>query len=605
MRQPSDETVPVVLVIPPFHSCEIPSIGASILQSELAQQGISCRIVYANIILAGMIGLNKYDEICQLATGNGLAGECIFSKKAFDLEESVFPNFSCSEDSAALLFEKIGLSAKRSPSPEEWGRLEAECSLFIDKVTQEISVLKPQIIGFSSTSQQINSSIALAKSIKNRLPGAVIVVGGNNCDGMMGEEIAKQGFFEYVFQGEADFAFADFCRAYLLHRVLPIEKLIKCDPPDDIDTIPTPDYTDYFVQSRPLALQQTVVLFESSRGCWWGQKHQCSFCGLDGMAKKYRFKSAEKVLSELELLEKKCPEATTFFATDLNCPYSYFTDLFPKIAASVFCREISYWVKSNITFAQLLVMKRAGVTLLGPGIESLSTRLLGLLNKGSNASDNIRMLRDCRDLDIKIMWNILVGIPGDRSEDYADLSRLIPLIQHLVPPAMIPVSIQRFSPYFERRDAHDVTEVRPFSGYERAFPDTFDRTRIAFFFTARFPSESRERPEILDSVICQIRRWHERWQNLPRPSLKIKHHEDNTWLVEDSRDYACKAQTVIDAPAYALLERYLTPRQRMPLEEDELLDRMKDLGYLIEIDGKLLSVVCGLRERSVDMSVPG
>lgn len=604
MKQPLDETVPVVLVIPPFHACEIPSIGASILKAELTRRGISCRIVYANLILAEMIGLKKYHEICRLATGNGLAGECVFSKKAFDLEQSVFPDFNCSEDGATVLFEKIGISANKGPSPAEWERLEAECALFIDRVAEEIAVLQPQIIGFSSTSQQINSSIAMAKAVKELLPDTVIVTGGNNCDGIMGEELAKQGFFDHVFQGEADFTFADFCHAYLCHRALPSEMLIQCDPPEDLDTIPTPDYTDYFAQSQPLALEQTVVLFESSRGCWWGQKHQCSFCGLDGMTKKYRFKSAEKVLSDLESLEKDYPQATTYFATDLNCPFSYFTDLFPKIAASRFSREICYWVKSNLSFSQLLVMKHAGVKKIGPGVESLSTRLLRLLNKGSQASDNIRMLRDCRDLDIDVMWNLLVGIPGDRSEDYADLSRLIPLMQHLAPPAMMPVSIQRFSPYFENKDAHGVTGVRPFIGYERAFPDTFDRTRIAYFFTARFPSESRDRPEILDPVICQLRRWHERWHKLPAPSLKIRQLDDGHWLVEDSRDCARKPQKVIDAPAYALLERYRIPSQRMPIEEDELLDRMKDLGYLIEIDGKLLSVVCGLHEIRGDVSAP-
>ena len=595
MRQPVAGVIPVVLVVPPIYPCGMPAVGVSILKAELEGRNILCRVVYVNMILAGMMGLAKYDDMCGMAMGDDLAGECAFSKCAYDLDGSVIPDNYCSQDDVARLKEKIGHSSGMGVSPEEWEHTEALCALLIDRATREIVALKPQIIGFSCILQQLNASIALARMIKRDLPETICALGGYNCEGAMGEEIADRGFFDYVFQGEADFTFVNFCTNYLCHGALPAERLIRCAPPEDLNSIPMPDYTDYFEQSRPFTLEQRIIPFESSRGCWWGQKHQCSFCGINSPTNRFRSKSAEKVFAEMESLDRDCPEGVAFFATDAICPTSYFTDLFPKIAARGFHREIFYEVKSNLTFAQLSAMKSAGIAKIQPGVESLSTRLLRLLNKGSNAGDTIRMLRDCRDLGISAFWNILVGIPGDKSEDYAEQARLFPLLQHLIPPILIPITIQRFSPYFEYSEEHGITDVRPVSGYYRAFPDVFDRMRLAMYFSAKFPSESRERPGILDLLIEHTRRWRLRWQKPPYPLLELSRLDDERWLVVDTRDCARESETVIDAPTYAVLEMHLTPRQREPFKEDERLDRLEELGHLVEIDGKLLTIVCGVK----------
>ena len=41
-----------------------------------------------------------------------------------------------------------------------------------------------------------------------------------------------------------------------------------------------------------------ALYLEGSRGCWWGQKHPCSFCGLNGRKNVYRYKSAGRLYEE-------------------------------------------------------------------------------------------------------------------------------------------------------------------------------------------------------------------------------------------------------------------------------------------------------------------
>ena len=45
-----------------------------------------------------------------------------------------------------------------------------------------------------------------------------------------------------------------------------------------------------------------TLLFETSRGCWWGAKSHCTFCGLNGETMAFRSKSPRRALDELEQL---------------------------------------------------------------------------------------------------------------------------------------------------------------------------------------------------------------------------------------------------------------------------------------------------------------
>lgn len=34
----------------------------------------------------------------------------------------------------------------------------------------------------------------------------------------------------------------------------------------------------------------SLLVLEGARGCWWGEKHHCTFCGLNGSLMKFRSK---------------------------------------------------------------------------------------------------------------------------------------------------------------------------------------------------------------------------------------------------------------------------------------------------------------------------
>ena len=105
---------------------------------------------------------------------------------------------------------------------------------------------------------------------------------------------------DYVFSGESEETFPHSVRS-VRSGVRPASRIIHGHPCTDMDSLPLLSSKEYFEQ-RSACLphsapsHSTYLTFETSRGCWWGQKHHCTFCGLNGEGMGYR-RSRQGVLS--------------------------------------------------------------------------------------------------------------------------------------------------------------------------------------------------------------------------------------------------------------------------------------------------------------------
>jgi len=273
-------------------------------------------------------------------------------------------------------------------------------------------------------------------------------------------------------------------------------------------------------------------------------------------------------------------------------PAAYFKDFLSLLASNGFRGEITYEIRADLTYEQVMRLRKAGISRIFPGIESLSSRLLRMLNKGTQALDNIRLLRNCRELGIMVDWLFLLGIPGDLASDYDEQTRLVPYLQHLAPPRLSPLRIQRFSPYYNDPESYGIKDIKPLNAYRQAFPATVDVDRLAYFFTASYPSESRQRPEILSHLLDLLGEWNAKWVRNEIPDLSIMPEGENQWIVQDSRDCAKAPGCMVDDKDYSVLYECRQGSLTGNISCPERINRLLDFGYLIEADGKLISLVC-------------
>ena len=494
---------PVVLVSMPFVDPYRPSIQLGLLKSVAAAAGFPVRTLHAYLDFAVRIGVPDYQVLCQHR--GPMTGEWLFSAAAFpDTAPDRDGHFA---DELARGLPHLAESPEKAREKLLQIR-DVDVPAYLDAMLDAFPWHEVAVAGFSSTFQQNAASFALARLLKLRHPRLVTVFGGANFDGEMGPELARSvGCIDVAVIGEGDASFPRLLRALadgtsldavpgLARRLAspdgPGAGQVTVTPPEPpvshLDDLPIPDYGEYFERAEDLGVLPRVghrrvpLPIETARGCWWGAKHHCTFCGLNGTSMSFRPKSAGRVLEELAQQARRY-RTFRFDAVDNIMDMAYFTGLFPALRDQQAGYELFYEVKSGLRRAQLKLMAQAGVTQIQPGIESLSTHVLHLMRKGVRAIQNVNLLRWAQYYDIRAEWNILWGFPGETEQDYAGQAAVIPHLRHLRPPAVAArIWLERFSPLFTGNGTLPLGRRAPERSYRYVYPGDVDLDRAAYFF---------------------------------------------------------------------------------------------------------------------------
>jgi len=465
---------------------------------------------------------------------------------------------------------------------------------FLTAAADELLAGKPRIVGFSTVFQQNVASLVLAKILKARDPSLTIVFGGGNCDGPMGAALHECfPWVDVVVRGEGERVFPEVVLDTLAGRAVRPQPGLCCrvdgrsvvvpqenKPQVPMDEVPTPTYEEFFerLERSPLRAElwpEVAILFESSRGCWWGAKSHCTFCGLNGSLMQFRKKPPARVVEEILGFAAQY-KILDFVAVDDIIDLGHIRDLLPQLSAARCDLEIFYETKANLTKDQLRTFYSSGVHAIQPGIESLSTPILRLMRKGVTGLQNIRLLKWCAELGINPAWNILYGFPGEPPQEYARMAELIPSLVHFKPPNFMPVQMERFSPYFDRPAEFGIELTGPLPQYRFLYSVSSEALiNLAYDFQHRY-LDGRD-PE---TYITGLRDAVDRWQQFSRdgPGYLCYRRGPGFISVEDRRggleaaDYRFDG---VEGKIYLACDAGATPDQlsaQFAVDGDEELD---------------------------------
>ena len=126
----------------------------------------------------------------------------------------------------------------------------------------------------------------------------------------------------------------------------------------------------------------------------------------------------------------------------------------------------------------------AGIMWVQPGIESLHSEVLALMDKGIQGWQNVQLLKWARELGLRLSWSILWGFPGEKDDWYEDMAEWLPALAHLPPPAATPrVRYDRYSVYHEQASQLGLI-LFPIGALSLVYPvGPGDLDALAYFFT--------------------------------------------------------------------------------------------------------------------------
>ena len=615
----SDQSV--LLINMPWSMPHRPSIQLGILQSVLHRANIAVDVRSFNLTFidyiacldAGQVTTEhfSFDDYRKVAEENyelGL-GDWIFAvapfRESFEWDEQYLEHFRASGGRE----EMVGKSL----------RLRALVPAFLDRCAEEVEAINPRIVGFTSTFSQNVASLVLAKILKLRNPSMQVVFGGGNCDGPMGDALHRAfPWVDVVVRGEGELVLPQLVSDLLGEGVRPQPGLCYREGERRVviaqgeasevamDEIPMPTYDEYFERLRQNAAQAQIlphlsIPFESARGCWWGAKAHCTFCGLNGSSMAFRSKSPELVAKELVNLARKHGRLD-FNAVDNIIDMRYFRDFLPLVRDAGYDFKLFYETKANLKKEQLRTMREAGIALIQPGIESFSTPILKLMKKGVTALQNIRLLKWCAELGIEPGWNVIYGFPGEPPEEYDRMASLVKSLTHLTPPALYNLQLERFSPYHQRPREHGLEITGPKPYYRLIYPADEDTLNdLAYQFDYRYIDGRK--PE---TYITALKQSLDDWRADFAAGANLSYRRGPGFLLINDRrpslggyDYSLRES---EARIYLDCDGGATPmtlwkslqangETEISLEDvEDFLQQMVDLRLMYEEDGQYLSL---------------
>ena len=592
----------IALVNMPFGYSKYPSIQLGTLSALLKSHGLGVKTYYLNLLFAHRIGVPLYERLCEK---RALFGEWLFSyllfrdnpKRAEYLAtfKPVFEDISRESGHPISYFEEM--ATRIAPQFLSWAMTAIDWGQY-------------KIVGFTSTFDQNVASLSLAKLIKDLYPSVKIVFGGANYDGEMGlEHLRAFPWIDCVVIGEGEEVFPPLVKQILEGRegrfppgvAYRQDGRVRFEPNpnlfSDFQRMGPPDYDDYYEQlgeleAGPSKGLDRILLYEGSRGCWWGEKHHCTFCGLNAQAMEFRAKSPDQVSREMAYLSSRY-DAIRFRLVDNIIDLKYIDNLFGTFAAERLDLDVFIETKSNLSKRQIQTLAQGGVKCMQPGIESLSAGQLQEMDKGVTPLQNLQCLKWSLYYHIDVSWNILLGFPKETTEDYRKQIGLIPSILHLQPPESVGrFWLERFSPYFMRPEKYGLRITGPGSAYEYVYdPNAVDLKKIAYDF--EYEITSHVDPGVYEELVQLVHEWQRRHASADRPFLYYSKSMGYV-TIYDGRTKGTPSRQRYDWPEAFMIEYCNEAAKSL----EQIRDGLKDQGHAAASDpARLLQALAELVEK--------
>jgi ribosomal peptide maturation radical SAM protein 1 len=600
---------PVALISMPTLSARFPSFQLALLKPTLERAGIPVQNFSLFMYFGDRIGWRVSETIADVWPS--LVGEWIWTKAAFgdEVEARDQEYFTAHEHLFRAICRVANCTTTRFSKIRD-----RDAPEFIDFCLDAVDWSRFSLIGFSIVFQQLLASIALAKALKRRYPHIPIVFGGASLEDDIADEVLRHcPQVDYMHCGDAEVSFPEMVTRLhkdqslaglrgVMRRVgEKIEYAGRSENFPDMDKTPIPDFDEYFYARREGGYEayddacEPMLAIETARGCWWGEKHHCTFCGLNRSGMEFRAKSPDAVLEQLDLLSRKYG-IFSFNAIDNIMAPEYTDKVFRRLTEVNTDLEIHYEIRPNFSRTQLGRMRKGGLCSVQPGVESFSTNILKCMRKMTTGMRNVELIKWCTYHDINCMYNILMRFPGETEEDYRMQAALVPKILHLQPPwGIVKARADRGSPMFTEPESQSIRRLQPAVCYHYIFPKHFDLNRVSYYFDHEIGNVVDE--ENYDDLIGRVTRWQSRWEDgKSRPFLRYR-KAFSSIVIEDRRRRKLRTYSYADGEA-ALYEYCADARTPRDIESafqgaswvQATLEEFVGEDLMLYMDGRYLSL---------------
>jgi radical SAM superfamily enzyme YgiQ (UPF0313 family) len=307
---------------------------------------------------------------------------------------------------------------------------------YLEKLSQinlskRILQYKPDIVGISIACTNFYEGLRVAKLIKT-ISDAFVVIGGPHAT------LRAKSFIEYpevdaVVLGEGEYTLLEIIKRIEMDQSLEGCKGCYCkvngkviyndlrERIKDLDSLPLPARHLVRNKSYPRTysfggIKRPVDTVSTSRGC----PYNCTFCSSREIwGPLYRYRSAEDVVDEIELLIKKYGTRGIYFREDnFTLNKKRVINLCDELIKRNMKIEWECSSRVDLVDKELLKkMREAGCKFIWYGFESGSPKTLEIISKGITVEKSRKAAKITKEAGIGIGGSFMIGIPGETKKD--------------------------------------------------------------------------------------------------------------------------------------------------------------------------------------------
>jgi radical SAM superfamily enzyme YgiQ (UPF0313 family) len=297
----------------------------------------------------------------------------------------------------------------------------------IDFIIIKILETGANILALSTMTCNLIFALEICRRIKEK--HLFTILGGPGVSYCAEEIVTSFPEVDVIIRGEADKAFPEFIDALVNNREInKIEGLVYRkdnkiidygwpEPIDDLDSLPFPLYelcsSRYIEKLNP---GKNYALIESGRGC----PFNCTFCSSSNFfKKKYRYKSIERLMEEIKIVQKYNINYDIIFNHDmLTSDHKYVEKLCNSLKKETPSVKWHCYSRIDTIDPELLVkMCQAGCKGIFFGIEVATERMQRIIKKNLGFEKIDILLNTIIDLDCEFIFSFITGLPEETEED--------------------------------------------------------------------------------------------------------------------------------------------------------------------------------------------
>ncbi len=294
----------------------------------------------------------------------------------------------------------------------------------IKPLLKKLDTFQPDLIGLSMVSYEYKRTYDFIRQIKQHRPSAQIVIGGAHISVLGATALEECPEIDMGIAGEGERALVDLCRGEVpLDQVSGLvyrqEGEIHSNPLQlihELDDVPFPRYVGF--ELKHYAKEIPLI---TSRGC----PYRCIFCPNSLAAKRFRARSAENVVDEIEYWYKQ--GIKHFNVDDDNFTlvkervYDICDGIEQRGIKGLFIRCANGLRADRVDKPLLARMKEVGFKEVAFGADGGNDHVLkNIVQKDESIVDIERAIQDACDLGLKVKLFIIVGSPGETMSDIED-----------------------------------------------------------------------------------------------------------------------------------------------------------------------------------------